>query len=281
MDWSVRVKTYLVALDLWNIVEATTGPPKYEDDEAGFMAWNKKDSFALQVIQNSCEPDIFAEIQEISSAKIAWKTLSEKYNTTVTTDAGLSTETYNTTTTTDTGSCVGTYAALYKAVRSGDWDAVNEFLQDRPNAVRAQITTLGDTALHIAVDNGRHVSIVERLVDLMQEEDIEIRDNFGDTALAGAAVHGKFRMAECMVSKNMKLLTIGNSDGDLPVTSAISVGQIKMARYLYSLTPPEYLMPERGDNGGKVFVEAIYTGTLGKNSSPFNYPVLRAVISTI
>ncbi|KAB1225388.1 hypothetical protein CJ030_MR1G015672 [Morella rubra] len=87
MDWSVRVKTYLVALDLWNIVEATTGPPRYEDDEAGFMAWKKKDSFALQLIQNSCELDILAEIQEISSAKIAWKTLAEKYNTTATTDA--------------------------------------------------------------------------------------------------------------------------------------------------------------------------------------------------
>ncbi|KAB1225366.1 hypothetical protein CJ030_MR1G015694 [Morella rubra] len=99
---------------------------------------------------------------------------------------------------------------------------------------------------------------------------LEIRDNFGDTALAGAAVHGKFRMAECMVSKNMKLLTIGNSDGDLPVTSAISVGQIKMARYLYSLTPPEYLMPERGDNGGKRCPRLAFTRAYSGGPSPIS-----------
>ncbi|KAB1225386.1 hypothetical protein CJ030_MR1G015674 [Morella rubra] len=171
------------------------------------------------------------------------------------------------------GSHVG-YAALYKAIRIGDWDAVNEFLQHQPNTLSGEITATSDSALRIAVDAG-NLSIVEKLVQLMHEEDLEIRDNSGDTALHMAAVYGKYRMAECMVSKNTKLFTTGNSSGSLPVpvNLAISFGHMKLARYLYCLTPPEYLMPERGDNGGDIFVEKIYTGTLGKTARTILFPV--------
>jgi len=73
--WSVRVKTYLMAQDLWEIVEATTEPPKQEYDEAAFNAWSKKNSMALNVIQVSCGPNALSMITQISLAKIAWNTL--------------------------------------------------------------------------------------------------------------------------------------------------------------------------------------------------------------
>jgi hypothetical protein len=79
VDWSVRVKTYLMAHDLWDIIEATTEPPRKEDEFA-FKAWSKKNSKALHIIQISCGPDTFSRIIEIPSAKIAWDTLAEKYN---------------------------------------------------------------------------------------------------------------------------------------------------------------------------------------------------------
>jgi hypothetical protein len=79
VEWSVRVKTYLMALDLWEIIEATTEPLRREDDEATFKAWSKKNSTALHIIQISCSSDIFSEIIEISSAKIAWDTLAKKF----------------------------------------------------------------------------------------------------------------------------------------------------------------------------------------------------------
>jgi Na+-transporting NADH:ubiquinone oxidoreductase subunit NqrC len=80
VDWSVRVKTYLVAHHLWEIIEATTQPPRQEDDEVAFKAWSKKNSMALHVIQISCGPDSFSEIIGISSAKVAWDTLGKKFN---------------------------------------------------------------------------------------------------------------------------------------------------------------------------------------------------------
>ena len=52
--WSVRVKTYLIAQDHWDIVEVTDECPKQEDDEAAFKAWRRKNAMALHVIQISC-----------------------------------------------------------------------------------------------------------------------------------------------------------------------------------------------------------------------------------
>jgi len=74
--WSVQVKTYLMAHDLWDTVEATTEPPKQEDDEAAFKAWSEKNSTALHVLKVSCGQYALAMIMEINSAKIAWNTLA-------------------------------------------------------------------------------------------------------------------------------------------------------------------------------------------------------------
>ena len=73
--WSVQVKTYLIALDHWDIVEATDECPKQEDDEAAFKAWRRKNATALHVIQISCLQRICHVISLIDSAKIAWETL--------------------------------------------------------------------------------------------------------------------------------------------------------------------------------------------------------------
>ncbi|KAH0981292.1 hypothetical protein GBA52_008469 [Prunus armeniaca] len=79
--WSALVKNYLVAQDLWEVVEATAEPPKPEEEAEAddqFKTWRKKNATALHTIQVSCGPDAFLMIKEISSAKIAWETLAEK-----------------------------------------------------------------------------------------------------------------------------------------------------------------------------------------------------------
>ncbi|GMY23396.1 protein ACCELERATED CELL DEATH 6-like isoform X2 [Fagus crenata] len=75
--WSVQMRTYLIAQDLWNIVEATKEPCKQENDEAASKAWTKKNAMALHVIQISCDPRQCFMIGWITSAKIAWETLKE------------------------------------------------------------------------------------------------------------------------------------------------------------------------------------------------------------
>ena len=69
------MKTYLIAQDLWDIVEATNECLNQEDDEAAFKAWSRKNAMALHVILISCPQQICHVISLIDSAKIAWKTL--------------------------------------------------------------------------------------------------------------------------------------------------------------------------------------------------------------
>ena len=74
--WSVQVRTYLMAQDLWEIVEATDGRPKPENDEAASKAWTRKNAMALHLIQISSGPRIFLLISLTTSAKDAWDTLA-------------------------------------------------------------------------------------------------------------------------------------------------------------------------------------------------------------
>ena len=76
-DWSSRIKTYLVAEDLWDVVEGTYD----HKDEA---LWKKKDVKALCAIQNSCGADMYKIIKNKITAKDAWdilvKTLKRGYD---------------------------------------------------------------------------------------------------------------------------------------------------------------------------------------------------------
>ena len=156
------------------------------------------------------------------------------------------------------------YMDLNKALQIGDWNAANEFLNRHPNTISAKITIRDQTALCVAAEAG-HVHIVEELVKQMSEENLEIKDIDGYTALALAAYVGNYRMAECMLEKNEKLIGIATENGTIPVVLALKNGHLKLARYLYLLTPPEILMPENGTMGASVVCEAIYNKALGKN----------------
>ena len=156
------------------------------------------------------------------------------------------------------------YMDLNKALQIGDWNAAQEFLNRHPHAISAKITVTEKTALHVAAEAG-HVRIVEELVKQMSEENLEIKDIYGFTALARAAYYGNYRIAECMLGKNENLIRIATKEGDIPVVLALFNGHLKLARYLYLLTPPEILLPENGTMGATVVCEAIYNKALGKN----------------
>lgn len=71
--WSLRVKTYLLAEDLWKVVEATTS--ELEHDEV----WSRENAKALHVIHISCGSDVFPLISDTDRAKVAWVKLAETF----------------------------------------------------------------------------------------------------------------------------------------------------------------------------------------------------------
>ena len=162
------------------------------------------------------------------------------------------------------GDCVEIYVDLYKSLQIGDWNAAKEFLNGHPPAISAKITVRGETALHVAAEAG-HVHIVEELVKQMSKENLEIKDSDGFTALARAAYNGNHRMAECMLGKNENLISITSKKERTPLYAALTNGHLRLARYLYLLTPLEILKPENGPKGAAVVCAAIDNNALGKN----------------
>lgn len=156
------------------------------------------------------------------------------------------------------------YELLFQAVKCGNWEHANMFLTLRPDALGAKITYLGKTALHTAADAG-HLDIVKNLVYKMKEEDLEIKGNDGKTALVVATNRGDIDMVQCMVRKNKNLVSILDASGRLPVVLAYRNSFWDLASFLYSVTPLEDLMPEKGPNGATLISQCFYAKRYGKS----------------
>ncbi|KAB1225600.1 hypothetical protein CJ030_MR1G020815 [Morella rubra] len=273
-------------------------PPKPEDDVVEFEAWREKNDAALDAILSSCGTDILSQIKRISSPKclvFIGGTVGQPSQQihTVVDQLGSSSNisvskqvrpalTGNTqrlgeqgNSPNNTGRADGKnqdylkYASFLKAVRNGDLDAMKAFLALHPEASSAKLTFGDQTALHIAVLAG-HVHIVEELVErIMSNETLEMQDVEGYTALARATSSGDFRMIQCMIDKNPKLVSIPEkSVGSIPVVISMCFDYKELSRYLYLRTPLMDLEPEKGHHGASLISFAIYTLTLGIHIRP-------------
>nr|XP_043629800.1 uncharacterized protein LOC122601093 [Erigeron canadensis] len=100
---------------------------------------------------------------------------------------------------------------LYEAAITSDWEAAKVILDRHPELVRYAITPNGDTTLHIAVRaeaTKQGEVFVEKLVDMMEIENLEIRNDSGDPAYMIAAVKGKVHMFKVILNKHKDLLSI-------------------------------------------------------------------------
>nr|XP_028955711.1 uncharacterized protein LOC103423981 isoform X3 [Malus domestica] len=278
--WSSRMKTYLLAEDLWDIVEGTYQLPEEEEDEeedaeAEREAWKKKNVKALYAIQSSCVDDIYDIIEYKTNAKEAWDALYDSLmlsHTPYDKDERSLVEAYPTRIDGNDGDAAmeeglnaghdeisnadDINATFIKYVKYKDWDNVIKLLREHRQLGRLPVYTdmgiegKGGTALHHAISPFPHrtvnVRIVEQLVELMAKEDLERQDGFGQTALFRLMLYHPERveLAKCMLEKNDKLVTIlCRYEGKTPlVVLAETMENAKgMARCLYSVTPHETL----------------------------------------
>ena len=80
-EWSVQMKAWLSAGDLWHVVAAKRfrGPGINEQSSGHHESWRRKNAAALHAILISCSSDTLVVIKEIESARVAWATLADKY----------------------------------------------------------------------------------------------------------------------------------------------------------------------------------------------------------
>ena len=130
---------------------------------------------------------------------------------------------------------------LIDAVAKGDWSSAKKYLTMHPDAIRERGSLSGLTALHMAVSMENEY-MAKEVVEWMTEEDLEIEDANGVTAIALATLIGP-EVARCIIEKNKRLLCIPCNilQNMIPLIMACHGGHWGLARYLYSVTPLEAL----------------------------------------
>ncbi|KAF2294828.1 hypothetical protein GH714_021162 [Hevea brasiliensis] len=161
------------------------------------------------------------------------------------------------------------YRPLCQAIVKEDLVAVESFLHHHPETIRIAFCR-GWPALHLATITG-NTKLVEKIVELMSEEDLEMVDGNKETALCLAAAIGATRIVELLIKKNKKLVTIP-VDGCLPIANACHNGHRDTTWFLYSNTPFELLLPENGTFGAGLLCASLFTKMFGIQVQPTAAP---------
>ncbi|MFS7941226.1 putative ankyrin repeat-containing domain-containing protein [Helianthus anomalus] len=126
---------------------------------------------------------------------------------------------------------------LLKAAIKSDWKVAKHLINKKPELLRSSITSLGDTALHLAVGvkRSKHAEkFVKKMVDMMDNEDLELQNEEFNTALFVAAATGDINTVKLMVEKNRILTTIPGDEGNImPLYAAAFYGSFEVVKYLY------------------------------------------------
>ncbi|KAM5573772.1 hypothetical protein ABKV19_013360 [Rosa sericea] len=253
-EWSSRVKTYLLAEDLWDVVK---GKHPIPNAEAENKLWMKNNAKALHAINISCGTEMFSFIRKSNTAMEAWEVLEKEFKLRLKSEIE---ETAGENNANNFDRC----KPFFDYVNHGDWDNAKECLlglgSDADKTLRATDPYYQSTALHVAALNG-NVHIVKELVQLMTPEDLEIKDHIGATPLGVLARECKvegdaIEMAKYMVEKNNRLVWIPVTfSGYIPLVEDCVWSKWELGRYLYSVTPTEALMPHNGPHGASLLCE--------------------------
>ncbi|KAL1825264.1 hypothetical protein ACET3Z_012042 [Daucus carota] len=122
---------------------------------------------------------------------------------------------------------------LNNAALKGDWPAAEKIIRQFPEVVRSSITQKEETVLHI-VSSTKHIHFAEMLVNEMNDEDLELQNGDGSTALC-LAVASTVEMVDVLLRRNKGLLKI-RKKGDLPFLCAVYSGDRNMVEHIYSKT---------------------------------------------
>ncbi|GJX18836.1 ankyrin repeat-containing protein [Tanacetum coccineum] len=128
---------------------------------------------------------------------------------------------------------------LYEASLNGDWETAKLILDKRPELVRFCISRQLGTALHVAAtteETKMTLQFVKNLVNMMTREELELPNQFSNTAFWIASATGNVNMAMVMMEKNPSLQYIRGANSLLPLAKSASGGKYKIVKYLYDVS---------------------------------------------
>ncbi|XP_059287336.1 uncharacterized protein LOC132040689 isoform X2 [Lycium ferocissimum] len=127
------------------------------------------------------------------------------------------------------------HRTLYLAALRDDWKAAEPIVRNKPSLARVAITRRDERVLHVAVA-AKSTKFVEGLVDLMDKEDLKLKNTGGSTAFCFAAASGVVEIARAMAEKNEELANIRGEGRMAPITMAALFGNKAMVSYLHNVT---------------------------------------------
>ncbi|CAI0550714.1 unnamed protein product [Linum tenue] len=272
-DWSDCLQTYLLSRDLWHLV-VDEQPIDGNISSTEGRCWRRENAAALHAIKISCGSGLLRQIRGITSAKEAWEAVAtlyydqvEKQQAELLLDVqelpsgNVNVQEVNQPADDD-------LAELEACIRRGDIARLRDLIGRNPDsATRRFPGGRRGTGLHLAAKFGE-AEVGYELMRAMREEDLEIKDGDGCTALHIAVAGGHRRMVREMVYRNKKLAAIFSGiirsqrgAAVLPVEEASRKGNSDLVKLLYIVTPLRMLFDENdGKHGASVLKFCIHRG---------------------
>ncbi|KAH7511502.1 hypothetical protein JRO89_XSUnG0197600 [Xanthoceras sorbifolium] len=158
---------------------------------------------------------------------------------------------------------VARYRSLDRSIREKNWKAVEDFVNNDPEALNDDITEFGQNIFHLLSQFNEAIGLVEKFVSNVPPESLERVNLHGNTALIIAAVSGNTKAAKVFVSKNKKLLSMRQMGTEfLPIHAAAYCSRKETVEYLMSVTAEvEDLTHESGAMLLKILIKSNLFGT--------------------
>ncbi|KAI9072828.1 hypothetical protein K1719_045207 [Acacia pycnantha] len=146
---------------------------------------------------------------------------------------------------------------LFACAMKGEWDKVIKLYKDDVRLHNARITRSGQTALHIAVSNGKE-HVVRLMVLVMSDTQADNKEELvkalrthnhrGNTALHLAASMGDATICRIIASVESTLVDDRNDDGETPLFLAALHGRKQAFLSLHRIRNPNIVGPPFYDN---------------------------------
>ncbi|XP_060198746.1 uncharacterized protein LOC132627420 isoform X2 [Lycium barbarum] len=248
--WKTQMLCLLESQELVGFIDGTLIQPMLD-----YLKWKRSDRLVKGWILGFLTEEILQNVADKVSARDVWLKLEEICCHNSLDDFEETQQpVYEKTKSTESNEDYKYYLPLYRASLCGDWEKAKTFLKKENEASEAHITSLLQTALHIAIGakNQNTKFFIENLVATMTDDAVAIKDSFGETPLHYAARFGNLHAAKILVNKNSNLPHVASNSGLYPIHLAVEYGYkcVDLIRYFFSVTKDP--APSTGRSGARL-----------------------------